>query len=127
MEKDACVREAIQHLCTGGMVLGYGHKQRPESIYGNPGLYPGMFPWFFPYGKGGFQNEAMTKWMSRQEHAHHLLMYHDRHFQRDEYFIFLVFSQKQIVDSNSGGYILSERKHFDSISQKICNLDIRLL
>ena len=36
-----------------GKILAIGHAEIPESIYGNPQLFPSMLPWLFPYGLGG--------------------------------------------------------------------------
>ncbi|KIM76656.1 hypothetical protein PILCRDRAFT_12543 [Piloderma croceum F 1598] len=44
---------ALQHLTSEGKILAIGHAEIPESIYGNPQLFPSMLPWLFPYGLGG--------------------------------------------------------------------------
>jgi hypothetical protein len=44
---------ALQHLTSEGKILAIGHAETPESIYGNPQLFPSMLPWLFPYGLGG--------------------------------------------------------------------------
>lgn len=115
--------EAIKHIQEGNPVIAYGHSSDPESIYGNPQLYPDMFPWLFPYGFGGFANDLMLKPVARRTHIQSLLMYYDRRFQMDEYFPFLVFNQDQIKSASCGGYLLTERKNFDHIADRILSLN----
>ena len=123
LSHDAKVALAIKHIQEGGSVLAYGHDSNPESIYANPKLYPGMFPWLFPYGLGGFDNTFMQDPVKRLKHTHSLLMYYDRRFQIDEYFPFLVFNQNQIKMASQGGYLLTEKKNFDHIAEKIMALN----
>jgi hypothetical protein len=42
---------APQHLTSEGKILAIGHAETPESIYGNPQLFPSMLPWLFPTPK----------------------------------------------------------------------------
>ncbi|KAF8646165.1 hypothetical protein AX16_007370 [Volvariella volvacea WC 439] len=86
---------AIKHLNSQGKILVVGHSANLESMYYNPQLYPQMFPWLFPYGSGGI---GSTK-LSDKEHKRHLLMYHDKRFQADLQFPFVVFSHQQIKAS----------------------------
>jgi hypothetical protein len=44
---------ALRHLTSEGKILAIGHVETPESIYGNPQLFPSMLPWLFPYGLEG--------------------------------------------------------------------------
>ena len=39
---------ALRHLTSEGKILAVGHAETPESIYGNPQLFPSMLPWLFP-------------------------------------------------------------------------------
>lgn len=92
-EKIMC---ALSHLRNGEKVAQYWHADQPESIYHNPALFPGLFPWLFPYRFGGFKNAEMRKCFDQKLHVRHLLFYHDRRFQTDEYFAYLVYNQEQI-------------------------------
>ena len=65
---------AFRHLNSGGKVLAVGHRDRLESMWNNPQLYPQMFPWLFPYGLGGIGTTSL----SHKEHKRHLLMYGSR-------------------------------------------------
>ncbi|KAL1670970.1 hypothetical protein EV122DRAFT_180589, partial [Schizophyllum commune] len=64
-----------------------GQDTMPASMYNNPQLYPKMFPWLFPFGHSGLgstevaNNKCMC--LSAKDQCHHLLMYHDKHFQTD--------------------------------------------
>ncbi len=123
MTYDAKVALAIRHFDSGGRVLAYGHESRPESIYHNPKLYPGMFPWLYPYGKGGFENVRIETELDHIAHVRANLLYHDRRFQTDRCFPFIVFNQRQIRASAQGGFLLTQKGHFDDVSARILNLD----
>lgn len=120
---DEQVLTALRHLRNGGNVLSVGRKASPESVYDNPQLFPGMFPWLFPYGYGGFGNERVMFKIPLVRHVRSLLMYADRRFQEDAYFPFIVFNQSQIRQSSVGGYLLTERKNFGQVANKILDLD----
>ena len=123
MPYEVKVAEALKHFNLGHGMLAVGHGEQPASIFHNPQLFPGLFPWLFPYGHGGFENEHIQINIPRIQHVRHLLMYADRRFQQDEYFPFLVFNHKQIRGSSRGGYLLTERRNFDSVVDKILNID----
>lgn len=120
---DARIALALQHLSSGGRILGYGHASHPESIFHNPRMYPGMFPWLFPYGTGGFENEDIRQPVPLKTHVRHLMNYHDHRFQVDEYFPFMVYNQNQIRASSHGGYVLIEQRNFSDVVDKIMNVD----
>ncbi|KAI0043092.1 hypothetical protein FA95DRAFT_1584233 [Auriscalpium vulgare] len=69
---------AMKYLKEGGKVLGIGHAEAPESIFGNPKLYPSAFPWLFPYGLGGLGNTNGEKVVSDKARKRALLMYYDK-------------------------------------------------
>ena len=48
---------AKAHLLQGGRALAIGRSADPESIYGNPQMYPEVFPWLFPFGLDGICNK----------------------------------------------------------------------
>ena len=70
----------------GGKVLAIGHSKYPQSISKNLQLYPQMVPCLFPYGLGGIGHERQKVKLLDIEHKWHLLMYHDKHFQKDPHF-----------------------------------------
>ena len=74
-----------------------------------------MFPWLFPYGLGGIGHERQKHRLSDVEHKRHLLMYHDKRFQRDPHFPLIAFNHEQIKDSTKAGFILAKQKSFDNI------------
>ncbi len=127
MSYTAKVATAVEYFRTGGEVLAYGHGSEPASIYHNPGLYPGMFPWLFPYGLGGFENDRISVHIARTRHIRQLLLYGDRRFQIDEYFPFIVFNQEQVRASTRGGYVLTGKRCFDSVVDKLLNVDMDAL
>ncbi len=122
MKLNAQKMHATWHFKANRGVLAIGHVEMLESIYNNPSLYPSMFPWLFPYGMGGIG----TTGMSDAEHKKWLLMYHNKHFQTDN-FPFVAFSHKQIKASTTGGYLLMKKDQFHNISECIFWLDEAML
>jgi len=120
---------AARHLKQdGGKVLAISHAEKPESMYDNPQLYPMMFPWLFPYGLGGIGGiETENAGMSELMHKRKLLMYHDKRFQTDAHFPLISFNQEQMKNSTTGGYLLTERRNFDDIAERLMNVDTDVL
>ncbi|THH26548.1 hypothetical protein EUX98_g7646 [Antrodiella citrinella] len=127
MHTNEKIAHAIRHLRNGGKVAQYRHGSEPTSIYDAHDMFPAMFPWLFPYGHGGFYNTQMQRQLHRSPHVKHLLMFFDRRFQADEYFSYLLYNQEQIRSSNLGGYLLTERKHFDGLADKLMAVDLEAL
>ena len=118
---------AAKHLDDGGKVLAIGHSKEPQSIWKNPKLYPQMFPWLFPYGLGGIGHERQKHRLSDEEHKRHLLMYHDKCFQKDPHFPLIAFNHEQIKDSTKGGFILAKQKSFDNIANRLLQINSDVL
>jgi len=114
---------AIDHMEKNRKVLAIGHDQQPQSIYHNPSLYPKMFPWLFPYGLGGIGSAAHKGKISTMTHKGHLLMYHDKCFQRDPHFPLIAFNHEQIKESTTGGYLLTEKQSFPIVADRLLNLN----
>ncbi|KAI0743312.1 hypothetical protein BC629DRAFT_1247609, partial [Irpex lacteus] len=119
--------KALHHLKSGGNILAVGRDASPQSIYNNPSLFPGLFPWLFPYGFGGFDNSRITKTIPLATHVQSLLMYGDKRFQVDPYFPFIAFNQDQIRQSSVGGYLLTKRRNFNDVVDRIHNVDLEAL
>lgn len=117
----------LQHLDKGGLSLGIGHDPSPQSMYDNPQLYPMMFPWLFPYGKGGLGQQRHKNKLSRQQHKRILLMYYDKRFQKDLYFPMIAFNEEQIKTGTTGSYLLTRRKNYKAIIERIQNLNPAVL
>ena len=77
---------AKAHLLQGGRALAIGRSADPESIYGNPQMYPKVFPWLFPYGLGGIGNKNGYSSIGDLVRKRSLLLYHDKCFQKDPIF-----------------------------------------
>ena len=73
---------ALKHLTSNGKILAIGYEKQAQSIYKNPQLFPQMMPWLFPYGLGGIGNFVQQGRLSDIAHKRHLLMYHDKQFQK---------------------------------------------
>ncbi|KAJ3473050.1 hypothetical protein NLI96_g13157 [Meripilus lineatus] len=114
---------ALKALNASDPCVAYGRSAEPESIFNNPNLYPGMFPWLFPYGTGGYKNSLMQKQLGRRAHTRWLLLYHDRRFATDQYFPFIIFNHDQISAAVRGGYVVTEKRMFDDVVERILDLD----
>ena len=110
---------ALRHWNDRGAALAVSHGSTPLSIYNNPNLYPQIFPWLFPYGLGGIGSTPL----SDKTHKQHLLMYHDKRFQKDICFPFVAFSHQQIKASTTGGLLLAESRNFDSIANRLLSVN----
>ena len=118
---------AAKHLDEGGNILAIGHSKEPQSIWKNPKLYPQMFPWLFPYGLGGIGHERQKHRLSDAEHKRHLLMYHDKRFQKDSHFPLIAFNHEQIKDSTKAGFIVAKQKSFDNIANRLLQINSDVL
>jgi hypothetical protein len=127
MNSETLKAMAAKHLDDGGKVLAIGHSKEPQSIWKNPKLYPQMFPWLFPYGLGGIGHERQRHKLSDAEHKRHLLLYHDKRFQKDPYFPLIAFNHEQIKDSTTGGFILAKQKSFDNIANRLLGINSEVL
>ena len=112
---------ALRHWNNHGGALAISHDTSPQSIYNNPNLYPQIFPWLFPYGFGGIGSTNLN--LSDKLHKRYLLMYHDKRFQQDVCFPFVAFSHQQVKSSTTGGFLLAETRKFDSIANRLLNIN----
>ena len=124
LPKASRIAKAIDHIRSGHKVLAYGHGEDPQSIFRNPLLLPGMFPWLFPYGLGGLDNDYMLRKsdFSRAKHIQHFLLYHDRRFQLDDHFVFVLHSHNAVRAASTGGYLLAKMHNFDRVADTILKL-----
>ncbi|EIW60995.1 uncharacterized protein TRAVEDRAFT_76781, partial [Trametes versicolor FP-101664 SS1] len=77
MGRNEKIAAAIRHFNDGGGALGFGHAEKPTSLFNDPALYPRMFPWLFPYGLGGVSNDKVRKVLGRKQHIRSLLLRYD--------------------------------------------------
>ena len=119
---------AVGHLMKDGKILAVGHARQPESLYNNPQLYPQMMPWLFPYGLGGIGHQYQrNSHISDLMYKRHLLLYHDKRFQKDSHFPLIAFNHEQIKDTATAGYILSDRQKFDEITDRLLHINKAVL
>ena len=119
---------AMDHLMKDGKILAVGHAGKPESIYNNPQLYPQMLPWLFPYGLGGIGTHYLRdSRVSDLTYKKHLLLYHDKRFQKDPHFPLIAFNHEQIKDTVTAGYLLSDKQNFDNITNRLLQIDKKTL
>jgi len=50
-------------------------------------------------------------------------MYHDRHFQTNNYFPLIAFNHEQIKHSTTGGFLLKGTYHFHDIADQLLNIN----
>jgi hypothetical protein len=116
------------HLLKGGTALGIGRSNEPESIFKNPQLYPQAFPWLFPYGLGGVENQnGRYSVVSARKRIRALLLYHDKRFQTDPYFPLVAMNNSQIKDSSKGGFLLTKKKNFRLVADRLLNINTEVL
>lgn len=118
---------ALDHLDNMGKIVAVGRAEKPESIWHNPALYPQMFPWLFPYGLGGIGESFHKGVMSDAAHKRHLLMYHDKRFQKDHEFCLIAFNHEQIKDCTTGGYLMADRSNFEDVANRLLQIDTAVL
>lgn len=123
MSKEEKIAIAIKHFNDKRAFILYGRSADPARIYRHPEYYAGMFPWLYPNGYGTFDNELQKPTVARKTHVKAALMYHDRRFQEDEYFPFLVFNQMQIQAAQRAGGLLTNKKNFDKVTDQILHVD----
>lgn len=111
--------KAVEHFKKGGSALAIGHAADPESLYNNPQLYPQMFPWLYPYGLGGIGNPYTVKTVGDVTQKRLQLMYHDKRFQLDAAFPLIALNHTQIKDSTLGGYLLTHKRNFAEVADRI--------
>jgi hypothetical protein len=115
--------KALQHLESQGKTLGIGQGNSLISMYDNPQAYPQMFPWLFPYGHGGIGQARHKNKLSEATHKRQLLMYFDKRFQTDLYFPMIAFNHEQIKAGTTGSFLLSKRRNFEEISNRLLKID----
>ena len=118
---------ALRHLTSEGKILAIGHAETPESIYGNPQLFPSMLPWLFPYGLGGIGQIEHKRKLSNMMHKRHLLMYYDKRFQKDPHFPLIAFNHEQMKESTTAGYLTAEKRSFRDITDRLMNVNLEVL
>jgi hypothetical protein len=121
MSTNAIKVRALQYLNSNSKVLAIGHSDRYESIWNNPQ----MFPWLFLYGLGGIGSTNQR--ISDKKHKKLLMMYHDKRFQHDPSFPFVAFSHEQMKLSTSQSWLLAERQSFGDITNRLLQLDQKVL
>jgi hypothetical protein len=119
MSVEALKGIALMHWSNGGGALVISHSASSKSIYNNPGLYPQVFPWLFPYGLSGIG----TTDLSDKAHKYHLLMYHDKRFQRDPTFPFVAFSHQQLKAATSASFLLADSSKFYDIANRLLSVN----
>src|ERR1700683_5237208 len=60
-------------------------------------------------------------------HKRHLLMYYDKQFQKDPHFPLIAFNHEQMKESTTVGYLTAERKSFHDITNRLMNVNLKVL
>ncbi len=105
-------------------VLAIGRSKMPESLYENPTLYTRIFPWLFPYGLGGM---GMSLGASDNIWKQTKMMYHDKQFQFESLFPLLLNNHEQIKQATTGGFLMTNRKNFHKVVDRVMNVDTETL
>ncbi|CAG8587014.1 13678_t:CDS:1, partial [Acaulospora colombiana] len=124
---DLLKAKSMQHLKNGGRILAIGHEETPQSLYHNPQLFPSLFPWLYPYGKGGFNSPLQRIRMSAQAQCRDRLLYGDRRFQEDEYFMYIAFNHEQIRMASVQNNLSVKRSNWSKIENDLLTADTTAL
>lgn len=100
-------------------VLAISRSKTPESLFNNPSLYPQMFPWLYPYGLGGMGMSSTSDDIWKRS----MMMYHDKRFQLESVFSLLLNNHDQIKQATTGGFLMTNRKNFEKVVDRVMNLD----
>jgi hypothetical protein len=136
-------QQAVQQL-RDHRSLGVGHSPDPTTTYNSPEMFAGLFPWLFPYGLGAPENEFLYAEVEADAdedggdprhkrnigfaaHVQHLLRYHDRRFQTDEYFMFIAFNIIQLRATSSQSYVVAKRSNWKSVEALLSRIDLDVL
>jgi hypothetical protein len=123
LSSDLLKMKAMEHLHNGGRLLAIGHDESAQSLFHNPSLFPSMFPWLYPYGKGGFQSLTQQTKISPQVQCAYRLMYGDRRFQTDEYFMYIAFNHEQIKAACVQNSLSVKRSSWQKIESMLHSAD----
>jgi hypothetical protein len=86
-----------------------------------------MFPWLFPYDFGGIGQNCHFVKISETTQKKKLLMYHDKCFQTDFYFLMITFNHEQSKAGVTGRFLLAKRKMWPDISNRLKSLNHDIL
>ena len=115
---------AKAHLLQEGRALAIGRSADPESIYGNPQMYPKVFPWLLPYGLGGIGSKNGYSSIGDLVRKQFLLLYHNKYFQKDPIFSLVVLNHEQVKSSATGSFVTCKKGNFEAITNCILSADI---
>ena len=95
------------------------HSLKPINEYFNPKLLLGLYPTLFRYGCGSPEDKSRPVDIRFREHIRYLLSYHDRRFETNHSFIFVVFNMLQRHDACFHVQLIATKPHFQASAQEI--------
>ena len=105
-----------------GSVYLIPHSLKPINEYFNPKLLLGLYPTLFCYGYGSPEDKSRPADIKFREHIRYLLSYHDRRFETNHSFIFVVFNMLQRRDACFHAQLIATKPYFQASTLEIQSL-----
>ncbi|CAF1331175.1 unnamed protein product [Adineta steineri] len=99
------------------------HSSKPVNEYYNPKLLVGLYPTLFCYGRGAPDDQSRPVKTNLREHIRYLLSYHDRRFETNHSFIFVVFHILQRRNACFHAQLITTKPYFRESAQDIQTLN----
>ncbi|CAF4151243.1 unnamed protein product [Adineta steineri] len=99
------------------------HSSKPVNEYYNPKLLVGLYPTLFCYGRGAPDDQSRPVKTNLREHIRYLLSYHDRRFETNHSFIFVVFNILQRRNACFHAQLITTKPYFRESAQDIQTLN----
>lgn len=114
--------EATKETNSGSVYL-IPHSTKPVNEYFNPKLLLGLYPTLFCYGRGSPEDKSRPVEIKFREHIRYLLSYHDRRFEKNHSFIFVVFNILQRRDACFHAQLIATKPYFQASAEEIQSLN----
>lgn len=101
------------------------HSSKPVNEYFNPKFLTGLYPTLFCYGRGASEDQTRPIEIKFKEHIRYLLSYHDRRFEKNHSFIFVVFNLLQRRDACFHAQLIATKPYFRASADEIQFLDVK--
>ena len=98
------------------------HSSKPVNEYFNPKLLAGLYPTLFCHGRGAPEDQSRPVTVYLREHIRYLLSYHDRRFETNHSFLFVVFNLLQRRDACFHAGLIATKPYFRTSADEIQSL-----
>ena len=105
-----------------GSVYLTPHPLKLINEYFNPKLLLGLYPTLFCYGYESPEDKSCPIDIKFRKHIRYLLSYHDRRFETNHSFIFVVFNMLQRCDACFHAQLIATKPYFQASAEEIQSL-----